>query len=145
MKLVPLFTMTNRQTVSIGSGPLAGGDTIGFVLGEGDIAGERVRGTLQRANLARHRADGVNVPDTHGVISTDDGASIFFELRGQAAAPATGSAIRNVFAAMTFRTSAPAYGWLNAVFALAEAHYDTRGGSIEYRVFECAPDDQQAT
>jgi hypothetical protein len=46
---------------------------------------------------------------------------------------------------MTFRTDSPAYSWLNAVYALAEAHYDTRGGSIEYRVFECAPDDQQPT
>ena len=145
MKLVPLFTMTNRQTASLGSGPLVGGDTIAFVLGEGEIAGERIRGTLQRANLARHRADGVNIPDTHGVITTDDDAHIFFELRGQAAPPAAGSAIRNVFAGMTFRTDSPAYSWLNAVYALAEAHYDTRGGSIEYHVFECAPDDQQPT
>ena len=140
MKLVPLFTMTNLQTTTVASGPLVGGDTIAFVFGDGVVVGDRVHGSFRRVNRATHRADGVNVPDTHGVITTEDGANVFFEVRGLAAPPESGSTIRNVFSALTFRTGSPEYLWINSVFAIAEAQYDTRGSTIEYRVFECAPD-----
>lgn len=145
MKLVPLFTMTNLQSSTVASGPLVGGDSIAFVYGDGVVAGDRLSGTLRRANRATHRADGVNIPDTHGVITTDDGANVFFDVRGLAAPPANGSFIRSVFSAMTFRTGSPSYLWINSVFAIAEAQYDTRGSTIAYRVFECAPDEPQAT
>lgn len=140
MKLVPLFTMSHRQTASIYSDPLPGGETVGWNIGEGTVSGARIRGTLRRANRPWHRADGLQVPDSHGVITTDDGASVFYEYRGLGRA-ADGDAPPEGYGAFTFRTSDARYIWLNSVFAVAERR--DRGGAdaVAYAVYECRPDD----
>ena len=119
---------------------LAGGERVGFVIGGGNVAGERIRGTFRRSNAPHHRSDGVNVEHTTGVITTDTGDVIVYELRGMAVRMDPSSVERQIFAAITFRTSAPEHAWLNSVFAVAEARYDGKGGGTEYRVYECRPD-----
>ena len=139
MKLVPLFTMSHRPTASIYSGALPGGEVVGWNVGEGTVTGERIRGRLQRANRPWHRADGLQVPDSHGVITTDDGASVFYEFRGLGRA-GEGERPPEGYGAFTFRTADARYSWLNAVFAVAERR--DRGGAepVLYDVYECRPD-----
>jgi hypothetical protein len=139
MKLVPLCTMTSRRIDHAYTDALPGGERVGWVVGEGRVEGERLSGTLRRSNVPHHRADGVNVDTTNGVITTPDGASVFYELRGLAVVTAGGAPARDILASVTFRTSAPAYAWLNSVFAVAEAKYDGLGGPSEYHIFECRP------
>jgi hypothetical protein len=136
VKLVPLFTMRHRQTAAVYSDPLPGGETVGWVIGEGVVSGARIRGTLQRANRPWHRADGVQVPDSHGIITTDDGASVFFELRGLGR-PASGDTRPEAYGGLTFRTSEARYAWLNSVFAVAERTDDGGPDGVAYEVYEC--------
>ena len=141
MRLEPLCTMTGSGTERSYTDPLPGGERIGFVIGEGVVEGERLRGTFRRANTPHHRADGVNVDQTSGVITTPDGALVFYELRGLATRVTASGDERRIFGGVTFRTSAAAYAWLNGVFAVAEATYDGRGGAVAYHVFECRADE----
>src|SRR5436190_9645870 len=119
MKLVPLCTMTSRRIDHAYTDALPGGERIGWVVGEGRVEGERLAGTLRRSNVPHHRADGVNVDTTDGVITTADGASIFYALRGLAVLDPSAPPARDILASVTFRTSAAAYAWLNSVFAVA--------------------------
>ncbi len=139
MKLVPLCTLIyERPSAHHTSGPLEGGDAIGWVIGEGQVTGSRLNGRLKRFTKPLHRADGVHQPETHGVIIAAEGL-IFYELRGLSPAP-IGSG-RQVFGGVTFRTDVPAYAWLNRTYAVAETSYDGQAGGLEYRLYECRSDD----
>jgi hypothetical protein len=139
VNLLPLFTMKHRSTVSTYSDELPGGGTVGWNVGEGTVTGDRIRGKLQRANRPWHRADGLQVPDSHGVITTDDGALVFYEFRGLGRA-GEGDRPPEAYGAFTFRTADTRYSWLNSVFAVAERR--DRGGTeaVAYDVYECRPD-----
>lgn len=139
MKLVPLFTMTHRPTVATYSDALTGGESVGWVVAEGTVSGDRIRGTQRRVNRPWHRGDGMQVPDSHGVITTDDGALVFFEFRGLGRA-ADGDKPPEGYGGVTFRTADARYIWLNSIFAVAERR--DRGGAeaVVYDVYECRPD-----
>lgn len=139
MKLVPLLTMSLRQTDTAVVGPLAGGDSLAWGLGEGTVAG-RVRGTAKGSNTPRLRADGVNEPKVSGVIRSDDGQTVLYEMRGRSQPPEVGQGARHIFGSMTFRTAAERYVWMNSICGVVEA--ELAGGHIEYRVFELQPDDR---
>jgi hypothetical protein len=143
MKLVPLCTMAGQRTAYSYSDPLPGGDRVGWVVGEGVVRGERLSGTLRRSNRPLHRADGVNVDSTDGVITTD-GGPVFYSLRGIAVKRSADAEDRTIFASVTFRTAVPDHAWLNAVFCVAEATWDGKGGPVEYQVYECRQDDTRA-
>ena len=53
-----------------------------FVLGDGQVAGERLRGSVRCVNHAHQRNDGAMLPDIHGVITTDDNTTILFRMQG---------------------------------------------------------------
>jgi hypothetical protein len=141
MKLVPLFEMSAKYTESTLVGPLAGGESMIWALREGTITGERVRGTHRACNHPRRRADDVNVPDVHGVITTDDGALIYYEMHGYGLPDP--AAVRRVTGTSTYRTASERYAWLNTVVGAFEGHYvqDPAGGVIgRFRVHECVND-----
>jgi hypothetical protein len=135
MRLLPLFTMTLGQPERTVIGPLEGGDSIVFGAPSGEVTGERLQGQIHAVNTGRFRADGVNLPDTRGVITTSRGAHIYFELRGYAI-PQTGGSPIAVTASIVFRTDAEEVRWLNRVFALAEAVFES-SERVTYSVYEC--------
>jgi hypothetical protein len=141
MKLVPLFEMSAKYTESTFVGPLAGGEGMIWALRQGTVAGPRIRGSHRACNHPRRRADDVNVPDVHGVITTDDGALIYYEIHGYGVRD--GAAGRRVTASSTYRTGAEKYAWLNTVIGAVEGHYlpDPEGGMVgRFRVYECIND-----
>src|SRR3981081_3996548 len=115
MELIPLFEMTFGQPERTIIGPLEGGDSIVFGSPLGEVRGERLKGRIRAVNHGRFRADGINLPDTRGVITTDGGAQVYFELKGYAI-PAPGGSPIAVTASITFRTDAEEIRWLNRVF-----------------------------
>lgn len=147
MKLRPLFEMTVRYTESHWAEPLNGPDGhegIAWALREGELAGERIRGTYRACNHPYRRADDVNVPDVHGVISTEDGALVYYEIHGYGLLD-PGQTTRRVVGAVTFRTAADRYRWLNLLFGTVEGRYvRTTDGRLEghFRAFECVSDDE---
>lgn len=135
MKLLPLFQMTLVQPERTIVGPLDGGESFVYGTPRGEVRGTRLTGQIRAVNHGLFRADRVNHPDMRGLIEVTSGAVVYFELRGYAL-PAPGGSPISVAASMTFRTADASYRWLNRVFGLAEAVFDS-AESVTFQVWEC--------
>ena len=143
MDLVPLGDVELRYLARETIDYDAGGQIYGTV--EGDLRGDRLRGTLRLTNLAPRRADNVNLPTLRGILTTEDGAVIWVEFDGIATLR-PGDQARAVVTALTFRTGDGRYRWLNTTFTVVEGvlEYATTGGTITGGVIrgyahECRP------
>ena len=83
-----------------------------FLIAEGRCEG-RVTGRFRGANHPRRRTDLTYLPDFQGVIETDDGATVMFDLRGFGRAYPEPK--RQVLVALTHTTGDSRYRWLNDV------------------------------
>jgi hypothetical protein len=66
------------------------------------------------------RADNVVTPDIRGALTTDDGAEVYYEVRGYGIAV---EGLRQFKGSMYFLTDAPQYAWLNTVVGVMEGRY----------------------
>ena len=83
-----------------------------FFIAEGRCEG-RVSGRFRGANHPRRRTDLTYRPDFQGVIETDDGARLIFDLRGYGRAYPAGR--RQVVGFATHVSGDERYRWLNDV------------------------------
>jgi hypothetical protein len=139
MKVVPLFEMVHkyveRHSVQL-KGPL-GTDSVAWMFREGTIEGERVRGGHKAMNKSVVRSDNVVTPDIRGVLTTDDGAEVYYEIRGYGIDV---GGLRHFKGSMYFLTDASKYEWLNTVVGVMEGRYARdRDGSLigTFQVYEC--------
>jgi hypothetical protein len=139
MKLVPLFEMVHkyveRHSVAL-KGPL-GTDSTSWMFREGTILGERVRGSHRAMNKSVLRADNVVTPDIRGDLTTDDGAEIYYEIRGYGIDV---NGLRHFKGSMYFLTDSEKYAWLNTVLGVMEGRYTrTDDGFLigTFQVYEC--------
>ena len=116
----------------------AGGQLYGTM--EGRLRGERLSGSLRLTNLASRRPDNVNLPTLRGLLTTDDGSTIWVELDGVATLRPSDEA-RVFVTACRFRTGDERYGWVNTVVGVLEGVLGTVavGGEARGRIFECRP------
>jgi hypothetical protein len=112
MRLEPLyrvrFTYPDGWEVVL-KGEL-GTESQDFYLAEGRCEG-RLAGRFRAANAPRRRTDKTYVPNFHGVIETNDGATIYFEYHGYGRAYPVGR--RQWLVAGTHLSDAESYKWLN--------------------------------
>ncbi len=112
MRLEPLyrlrFTYPEGWEVSLtGEWGTEGQD---FYVAEGRCEG-RIVGRFRAANAPRRRTDKTYLPNVHGVIETEDGATIFLEHHGYGRAYPVGR--RQVLVTGTHLSDAEKYKWLN--------------------------------
>jgi len=88
-----------------------------FFIAEGRCEG-RISGRFRGANHPHRRTDGTFVPDFQGVIETDDGATIAFDLRGFGRAYPEGR--RQIVGSVTHLADDERYRRLNDVVCAAE-------------------------
>ena len=145
MKLVPLFEMVyryvERHPVSL-KGPL-GTDSTAWMFREGTISGERVRGGHKAMNKSVVRADNVVTPDIRGVLTTDDGVEVYYEIRGYGIDV---DGLRHFKGSMYFLTGDERYAWLNTVVGVIEGRYtrDPEGFLIgTFQVYECVSESEK--
>ena len=139
MRLVPLFELDFGYTAWEEVGAIAGEtgtETQGWGLAEGAVRGDRVRGAHRSCNHPRRRTDNVNTPDAHGMITTGDGAKIYFHMQGYGIAY---QGTRRTIGSARFRTGDQRYAWLNTAVATFEGVF--RGGAAPIRFYECVADD----
>lgn len=112
MRLEPLyrirFTYPDGWSVAL-TGEL-GTEGQDFYFAEGRCEG-RITGRFRGANAPRRRTDKTYVPNFHGVIETDDGATIFVEHHGYGRAYPVGR--RQIVVTGTHLSDAEGYAWLN--------------------------------
>ncbi len=136
MQLVKLATVHLTYTALEALDFGAGGQLYGTM--DGSLSGDRLNGTLRLTNLAPRRDDNVNVPTLRGLLTTEDGASVWIELDGIATLRVEDNA-RVFITAARFRTGDDRYRWLNSVFAVLEGVLDSVGvgGRARGELFEC--------
>jgi len=104
----------------------------GYGEGDGQISGAQLSGTLRWVNHPHRRSDGVMLPEAHGVILTDDRATLLFSLQGRTTfAGSQGHQVLQVL----FETEAERYRWLNSAMCVLEGVIEE--GRMRARVYVC--------
>ena len=117
MRLEPLYRLAFRYPE-----PFRARDEL-LLLAEGRCEG-RVAGRFRAANRARRQADGTYVPDLHGAIETDDGATLLLHLTGRGLPHA--EPVGRVVACITHVAEDERYRWLDG--AVCAVVGEVRGG-----------------
>lgn len=90
----------------------------GYGEGGGWVKGQRLQGTARWVNHPHCRADGVWLPNLHGVIQTEDQASILFNLQGRTKFTTAGQG--HQLLTVLLETGDERYAWLNDSFCILE-------------------------
>jgi uncharacterized protein DUF3237 len=104
--------------------PYGGRQAIGFGIGSGQVAGERVRGTIQWANHPTRREDGVWCPNMTGAILTEDGVRLVVRVRGLSILEKAPGRRRAIVATAWFHAEDDRYRWLNYILGIGEGEID---------------------
>jgi hypothetical protein len=95
--------------------------------GHGRSTGQ-INGRVVWSNYPRRRSDGRMLPNVRGLIRTDDGAAILFELRGRTIFEGEQPGRQNLVG--WFEAEDERYRWLNDVVCIAEGRIDDDGMCI---------------
>lgn len=112
--------------------PFGGEEGKGYGMGGGAVRGERLSGEAHWVNHPHRRSDGAMLPDAHGVIRTDDGASVLFQLRGRTFfEEGTGKQLLSVL----FDADDARYRWLSDAYCVLEGVVDPERFRMLARVY----------
>ena len=103
---------------------------IGYGEGRGTATG-RLEGSVVWSNYPRRRTDGRMLPDVRGLITTTDGASILFELRGRTIFEGDEPGRQSLVGWL--ESDHESYRWLNDVVCIAEGQISA--GAMEIHVY----------
>lgn len=117
--------------------PYGGEEGSGYGEGDGNVVGEKIRGTLKWVNHPHRRSDGAMLPNAQGVIKTDDGALVHFSLQGRTVK--VGDQGRQLLSAL-FESGDDRYKWLNNTYCVLEGKIDFARLVMNFRVFSCVSD-----
>jgi hypothetical protein len=110
--------------------PYDGLEGIAYGEGRGTAIG-RIEGSVVWSNYPRRRSDGRMLPNVRGLITTHDGASLLFELRGRTIFEGDDPGRQNLVG--WFESDDARYQWLNDVVCIAEGLITDDG--MEIRVY----------
>jgi hypothetical protein len=96
---------------------------IGYGEGRGTATGQ-IEGTVVWSNHPRRRSDGRMLPNVRGLVTTHDGASILFELRGRTIFEGDGPGRQNLVG--WFESDHKSYSWLMTLSASPRESSATR-------------------
>ncbi len=121
--------------------PYASEEGVGFGVGEGLASGDQFAGRIRWVNHPQRRSDGAMLADAHGVITTGEGVSILFHLRGRAVGGQTGKMQqRQHLLSAFFEAEDERYGWLNMTLCIAEGQFNPETLRLQLRVYACLSD-----
>lgn len=111
---------------------------IGWGVGDGTVTGERLSGDVQWSNHPRRRGDGVMLPNARGVITTAEGAEVFFDLTGRTVfVEKDGGTVGRQLLMTLFESEDERYAWLNTKVCMTEG---VIGETVHFEVFLCESD-----
>jgi hypothetical protein len=102
---------------------------------DGQIVGQRLRGTIRGVDYVTLDRDGMAHLHVHAHITTHDGCHIAIHSEGMARQRA-GSSIADVEETMSFATAADSYKWLNGLQGCGSGAVDMQVGRIEIKAVE---------
>jgi len=112
------------------------GSEEGTAYGEGDgtFTGPRLQGQARWVNHPHRHSDGVMLPDSHGVIMTNDGAAVMFTFQGRTTLENdTGKQLLTI----SFEAEDEHYRWLNRAVCVVEGIMSLKTFAMRGRVYCC--------
>jgi uncharacterized protein DUF3237 len=101
---------------------------------DGTVTGDRLQGRVRVANHPHARSDGTFIPNLHGVIVTDDQATILVSLHGRTVFDGdSGKQLLTVI----FETADERYRWLNMSLSILEGIKDVDAPDMRARSYTC--------
>lgn len=111
------------------------GSEEGTAYGEGGGAFTgSIQGKARWVNHPRRRSDGTMLPETHGVIMTDDGAAIMFTFQGRTVFDGN---IGKQLLTISFEAEDERYRWLNQAACVVEGLVSMPTLAMRGRVYRC--------
>jgi hypothetical protein len=121
--------------------PYGGEAGTGWGRGEGVARGARLNGVMAWSNHPARRGDGAMLPNARGVITTEDGAEILFDLSGRTVwLERDGHEVGRQLLTVVMESEHDDYLWLNNTFCVGEGVIDARTMTSHIDVFQCSPD-----
>jgi hypothetical protein len=96
------------------------------------VEGEALSGALRLTQFPRWRADGVYLPDAHGLIETSSGERVMLRAGGYGIPAPGASGVLIVTHWMRLWTGAPALAWMNSTVAIGVGEYADEEARVRY-------------
>ena len=121
--------------------PYGGESGLGWGVGTGTATGDRIRGAVRWSNHPARRGDGAMLPAVRGLIETEDGAEVVFDLTGRTVwVDRDGVSTGRQLLLCLFESEDEAYLWLNNSVCVIEGAINTETLVIHFEVHECLSD-----
>jgi hypothetical protein len=121
--------------------PYDGESGVGWGVGTGTVSGDRLRGKAQWSNHPARRGDGAMLPAVRGLVETDDGAEVVFDLTGRTVwVDRDGVSSGRQLLLCLFESADAAYLWLNTSVCIVEGAIDAETLVVHFEVHECLSD-----
>jgi hypothetical protein len=122
--------------------PYQGESGVGWGVGGGPATGDRWHGSVKWSNQPTGRGDGAMLPSARGVILTDDGAEVMFDLTGRTVfvEQPTGGTVGRQLLMTLFETEHESYVWLNNTVCVTEGRIDPERLVTHMEVWLCQAD-----
>jgi len=110
----------------------------GWGVGDGRVTGERVTGTAQWSNQPARHGDGAMLPNARGVVATDDGAEVVFDLTGRTVfVDRDGEEVGRQLLLVLLESEDGRYAWLNKAVCVGEGVISAEPMTMHLDVFQC--------
>lgn len=139
MRLEPLCALDLHYTSDFHlARPYGNESGIGWGIGDGRVTGERLSGSAQWSNQPNRRGDGAMLPNARGVITTDDGAEVFFGLTGRTVfVDRDGEEVGRQLLMVSLESEDDRYAWLNNTVCVGEGVISAQTLTTHMDVFQC--------
>jgi hypothetical protein len=142
MHLQPMCSMEMTYTGDFHlTRPYGGESGSGWGIGTGTVAGARLQGSFTWSNHPQRRGDGTMLPSVRGVISTVDGAEVFFDMSGRTVfVERAGAQVGRQLLLALFESADERYRELNDTVCVVEGVIDVARLLMHLDVHECVSD-----
>ena len=139
MRLEPLCAFDLHYTSDFHlTRPYGNESGTGWGVGDGRVTGERLTGTAQWSNQPARRGDGAMLPNARGVVATDDGAEVVFDLTGRTVfVDRDGEQVGRQLLLVLLESQDGRYAWLNNAVCVGEGVVSPETMTIHLEVLQC--------
>ena len=139
MRLEPLCAFDLHYTSDFHlTRPYGNESGTGWGVGDGRVTGERLTGTAQWSNQPARRGDGAMLPNARGVVATDDGAEVVFDLTGRTVfVDRDGEEVGRQLLLVLLESEDGRYAWLNNAVCVGDGVISPETMTMHLDVFQC--------
>ena len=139
MRLEPLCAFDLHYTSDFHlTRPYGNESGTGWGVGDGRVTGKRLTGTAQWSNQPARRGDGAMLPNARGVVATDDGAEVVFDLTGRTVfVDRDGEEVGRQLLLVLLESEDGRYAWLNNAVCVGDGVISAVTMTMHLDVFQC--------